>query len=431
MFFYKESGIVLDIGLSVQIISLVFLLFASGFFSMSETALMSLSKLDVRYMLEQKTKNAEKVSKLLQNPNKLLSSILIGNNLVNILASSLATMITLKICGNSSGTGVAIATGILTLLVLIFGEITPKSLATQNAQKVALRVAGPLLVITKLFSPIVKIISFITNGLLRLLGIDPHASKPFITTDELKTMVNASHEEGIIETEEKEMINNVFDFGQSTAKDVMIPRTDMIAIPQSASYTEIIKLYKEEKFSRLPVYKESLDHIIGILYIKDLILFQPSETHFLLSDYLRPAYFVHEFKNNNELFKEMRNQKVGIAVVVDEYGGTSGLISMEDLIEEIVGDIDDEYDQTIEDVIKINESEYVVDGSYRIPDINNELHLHITSDEFDSIGGFVIGLFDRFPSNGEEICFNDLTFKIEDTMNNRINRLRITISKAC
>lgn len=418
----------MDIGLSIQILSLVLLLIASGFFSMSETALMSLSKLEVRCMVEQEVKNAQKVSALLENPNKLLTSILIGNNLVNILASSLATMITLQLFGSK---GVALATGILTLLVLIFGEITPKSIATQNAQKVALRVACPILMITKLLSPIVCILSFITNGLLRLLGIDPNANKPFITTDELKTMVNASHEEGIIETEEKEMINNVFDFGQSTAKDVMIPRTDMVAISDTASYAEIIKIYKEEKFSRLPVYKESLDHIIGILYIKDLILFQASETQFFIADYLRPAYFVHEFKSNDELFKEMRNQKLGIAVVVDEYGGTSGLVSMEDLIEEIVGDIDDEYDLPVEDVIKINESEYVVDGSYRIPDINSELNLHIKSDDFDSIGGFVIGLFDRFPSNGEEICFNDVTFKIEDTMNNRINRLRITISRAC
>lgn len=421
----------MDPSLSVQILCLVLLLLGSGFFSASETALMALSKLDVRYMIEQNIKGAEKLDKLLEDPNKLLGSILVGNNLVNILASSLATMIAIRLSGgSSSGIGVGISTGVMTLLVLIFGEITPKSLSTQNAQKIALLVVSPISIIVKIFSPIVTVLMVLTNGLIRLLGGNPDASKPFITADELKTIVNVSHEEGVIESEEKEMINNVFDFGQSCAKDIMIPRTDMVAIDIESTYKDIIELYKKEQFSRMPVYEDSLDHIVGILHIKDLILNDIDETLFKPSDYLREAYFVHEFKNNDELFKEMRSEKIGIAIVLDEYGGTSGLVSMEDLIEEIVGDIDDEYDQTGEDVIKIKEGEYVVDGSSRIPDINDELNLHITSDDFDSIGGFVIGLFDRFPDAGEEISFNELTFKIEETVNNRINRLRITINEA-
>ena len=421
----------MDISLSVQIICLALLLLASGFFSASETALMALSKLDVRYMIEQNIKGADKLDKLLEDPNKLLGSILVGNNLVNIMASSLATMIAIGLSGgSSSGIGVGIATGVMTLLVLIFGEITPKSLSTQNAQKIALLVVSPISIIVKIFSPVVTILMFITNTLIKLLGGNPDASKPFITADELKTILNVSHEEGVIETEEKEMINNVFDFGQSCAKDIMIPRTDMIAIDIDSTYNDIIELYKKEQFSRMPVYKDSLDHIIGILHIKDLILNNIDKMQFKTSDYLRDAYFVHEFKNNDELFKEMRSQKIGVAIVLDEYGGTSGLVSMEDLIEEIVGDIDDEYDQVVEDVIKIKDGEYVVDGSSRIPDINEELNLRITSEDFDSIGGFVIGLFDRFPDSGEEITFNELTFKIEETVNNRINRLRITINEA-
>ncbi|MBE6022033.1 MAG: HlyC/CorC family transporter [Cellulosilyticum sp.] len=417
--------------LSVQIVCLALLLLASGFFSASETALMTLSKLDIRYMIEQNIKGAEKLDKLLEDPNKLLGSILVGNNLVNIMASSLATMIAISLSGgSSSGIGVGIATGVMTLLVLIFGEITPKSLATQNAQKIALFVATPISIIVKVFSPVVTILMLITNTLVKVLGGNPDKGKPFITADELKTIVNVSHEEGVIETEEKDMINNVFDFGQSCAKDIMIPRTDMIAIALEASYKDIIELYKREQFSRMPVYEDSLDHIIGILHIKDLILNDINEACFKTSDYLRDAYFVHEFKNNDELFKEMRSQKIGIAIVLDEYGGTAGLVSMEDLIEEIVGDIDDEYDQVAEDVVKIKEGEYVVDGSSRIPDINGELNLNIISEDFDSIGGFVIGLFDRFPDTGEEINFNEVTFKIEETVNNRINRLRITINKA-
>ena len=421
----------MDPSLSVLIFCLALLLLASGFFSASETALMALSKLDVRYMIEQNIKGADKLDKLLEDPNKLLGSILVGNNLVNIMASSLATMIAIGLSGgSSSGIGVGIATGVMTLLVLIFGEITPKSLSTQNAQKIALLVVSPISIIVKIFSPVVTILMFITNTLIKLLGGNPDASKPFITADELKTILNVSHEEGVIETEEKEMINNVFDFGQSCAKDIMIPRTDMIAIDIDSTYNDIIELYKKEQFSRMPVYKDSLDHIIGILHIKDLILNNIDKMQFKTSDYLRDAYFVHEFKNNDELFKEMRSQKIGVAIVLDEYGGTSGLVSMEDLIEEIVGDIDDEYDQVVEDVIKIKDGEYVVDGSSRIPDINEELNLRITSEDFDSIGGFVIGLFDRFPDSGEEITFNELTFKIEETVNNRINRLRITINEA-
>lgn len=421
----------MDPSLSVQILCLVLLLLASGFFSASETALMTLSKLDVRYMIEQNIKGAEKLDKLLEDPNKLLGSILVGNNLVNILASSLATMIAINLSGgSSSGIGVGISTGVMTLLILVFGEITPKSLSTQNAQKIALFVVSPISVVVKIFSPVVKILMFVTNLLIKLFGGNPGESRPFITADELKTMVNVSHEEGIIETEEKEMINNVFDFGTSCAKDIMIPRTDMVAIEITATYSDIIELYRKEQFSRIPVYEDSLDHIVGILHIKDLILNDLEQSQFKIEAYLREAYFVHEFKNNDELFKEMRSQKTGIAIVLDEYGGTAGLVSMEDLIEEIVGDINDEYDQGTEEVVKINESEYVVDGSFRIPDINDKLNLHIISDDFDSIGGFVIGLFDRFPDQGEEIHFNELTFKIEETVNNRINRLRIIIHKA-
>lgn len=381
-------------------------------------------------MIEQNLKGAKKLEHLLEDTNKLLGSILVGNNLVNIMASSLATMIAINLSGGSSnGLGVGIATGVMTLLILIFGEITPKSLSSQNAQKIALLVAHPISIIVIIFSPIVTILMFITNGLIKLVGGNPETNKPFITADELKTIVTVSHEEGVIETEEKQMIYNVFDFGNSCAKDIMIPRTDMIAIDVESGYREILELYKKEQFSRMPVYEESNDHIIGILHIKDLILSDVDPTQFKIKDYLREAYFVHEFKASDELFKEMRTEKIGIAIVLDEYGGTAGIVSMEDLIEEIVGDIDDEYDQANEDVVKINESEYVVDGTARIPDVNEELNLHIISEDFDSIGGFVIGLFDRFPTEGEEINFEDLTFKIEETLNNRINRLRIVINE--
>lgn len=416
-----------DPSLSVQIVILFILLIASGFFSASETALMSLSKIEVRYLVEQNVKGAKKLEKLLEDPNKLLGSILVGNNLVNIGASSLATMIAMDITEGSGGVG--IATGVMTLLVLIFGEITPKSLSAQHAQKIALLVTPLISVIIAIFSPVVKILMLITNGIIKLLGGSPEATKPFITADELKTIVTVSHEEGVLETEEKQMIYNVFDFGISCAKDIMVPRTDMIAIDIDATYEEFLTVYKKEQFSRIPVYQETYDHIVGILHIKDLIFNDVHPKEFKVRDYLREAYFVHEFKNNDELFKEMRQQKIGLAIVLDEYGGTAGLVSMEDLIEEIVGDIDDEYDQNQEDFIKVSEQEYVVDGTSRISEVNEELGLNITSDDFDSIGGFVIGLFDRFPTEGEEISYQNINFIVEETANNRINSLRLLLKQ--
>lgn len=386
---------------------------------------MSISKIDARHMVDQNIKNAKIVSKLVEDPNKLLGAILVGNNIVNIGASSLATVVATDIF-ESAGPG--IATGVMTLLVLIFGEITPKSLSTQKSQEVACFVARPISLVVLIFTPVVKVLMFISNLMIRLFGGKIDTSKPFITTDELKTIVTVSHEEGVLEEEEKEMIYNVFGFGDSYTKDVMIPRTDMIAVDVNATYDEIIELYKQEQFSRMPVYQESHDNIIGVIYMKDLLLKQFDPKDFVISDFLRDVYFVHEFKRIDELFKEMRSKKIGMAIVVDEYGGTSGIVTLEDLIEEIVGDIDDEYDMTEDSFVKIADQEYLVDGSFRISDFNDELNLDISSNEFDSIGGFIIGLLDRFPDEGEVVVYDDITFKVEETMNNRINKLRILLS---
>ena len=415
----------MDSVLLVQLVVLVILLMGSAFFSASETALMSISKIDARHMVYQNIKNAKIVSKLVEDPNKLLGAILVGNNIVNIGASSLATVVATDIF-ESAGPG--IATGIMTLLVLIFGEITPKSLSTQKSQEVACFVARPISLVVLILTPVVKVLMFISNLMIRLFGGKIDTSKPFITTDELKTIVTVSHEEGVLEEEEKEMIYNVFGFGDSYTKDVMIPRTDMIAVDVNATYDEIIELYKQEQFSRMPVYQESHDNIIGVIYMKDLLLKQFDPKDFVISDFLRDVYFVHEFKRIDELFKEMRSKKIGMAIVVDEYGGTSGIVTLEDLIEEIVGDIDDEYDMTEDSFVKIADQEYLVDGSFRISDFNDELNLDISSNEFDSIGGFIIGLLDRFPDEGEVVVYDDITFKVEETMNNRINKLRILLS---
>jgi putative hemolysin len=405
-----------------QVFALFILLSLSAFFSSSETALMSLSKIRLRHMVEEKIKGADIISKLLDDPSKLLGSILVGNNIVNIGASALATSLAINIWGNA---GVGIATGIMTILVLIFGEITPKSLAVQNTEKTALKVARLIYFITVVLSPIVAILMSITNLIIKLFGGNTEKKNTFITEEELKTMVDVSHEEGVLEGEEKKMIYNVFEFGDSQAKDVMTPRTDMAAIEIHSTYDEIIALFKQEQFSRMPVYEDNTDNIVGILYIKDLIFFEGNKDKFNLEQLIRPPYFTYEFKGTSELFSEMRAKRTPMAIVLDEYGGTAGIVTMEDLVEEIVGDIEDEYDERDEEIQVIKEDEYVVDGSTRIDFLNEMIGTDIESEDFDSIGGFVIGILGRLPEQGENVEYTHIKFIVESIDKNRIEKLRV------
>ena len=380
------------------ILILLILVCGSAFFSASETALTSLNKIKLRNMVEENVKNADKIQKLIDDPNRLLSSILIGNNLVNNAAASLTTMIAVSLLGGQSGVGAA--TMIITIIILIFGEITPKTLASQNAEKVSLGVAKIISGVVIISTPVVKVMNLITNGLIRILGGDTSGKTPTITEAELKTMVNVSHEEGVLEVDERRMINNVFDFGDSKAKDVMTPRTDMICVEDNITYDEIVSIFKEERFSRLPVYHESVDNIVGILYVKDIIFIDVE--HFKTTDYMREPFFTYESKPISELFSEMRNNRIPAAIVLDEYGGTSGLVTLEDMVEEIVGDIADEYDEQEEEIEVIKEDEFVVDGSTRLEDVNEMIGLHLESEDFDTIGGYVIGILGSLPDGGEE-----------------------------
>lgn len=408
----------------IQIGIVAILIVGSAFFSMSETALMSVSKIDARHMVSQNIKGAKLVQKLIDDPKKLLGAILVGNNLVNIGATSLSTVLATDIFGSA---GAGIATGVMTVLVLIFGEVTPKSIAAQNPQKVAVIVAPVIGLVVTVLSPIVKIIMALSNILIKLVAGSADSSNAFMTEEKLRTILTVSHEEGVIEAVEKEMITNVFDFGDSFAKDIMIPRTDMVAIDVDATYDEIIQLYKEYQFSRMPVFEESHDNIVGMIYIKDLLLQQFNQDNFNIKNVLREPYFVHEFKRTAELLKELRQKKIVMAFVVDEYGGTSGLLTLEDLVEEIVGELEDEYDIINENFVAVGENEYIVDGSSKISDFNDRLGLKIESNEYDSVGGYLIGLLDKFPHDGEVIETDDITFIVEEAYNNRINAIRVII----
>ena len=405
-----------------QIIVLIILLVLSGFFSMSETALMALSKIRIRHMVEDGVKGAKLVEKLTQDPNKLLGAILIGNNIVNILASSLATTLFVNAFGAS---GVGIATAVMTVLVLIFGEITPKSIAKQKSEQVALKVSKPIIIIVKLFKPFIGIFTFISSGFIRLLGGNPKASEPFITEEELRTMVGVSEEEGVLEDVEKEMIFNVFDFADSQAKDVMVQRVNIVAVDSDATYEEVLDVIKKEQFSRIPVYNQTIDDIIGMLYVKDLIIAGQNKDNFKVTDYMREPYYTFEFKKIKELFNEMKKTRNHISVVLDEYGGTVGIVTIEDLIEEVFGDIEDEYDDYNNEIEVIKEDEYVVDGSSKLDDISELIGVNMESEEFDSIGGLIIGELGRFPENKEEVNISNIRFVVEEVDKNRIKKVRI------
>jgi len=415
----------LDPNYTWQLISLVILIVLSGFFSMSETALMSLNRIRLRHMVEGDVPRAKLVARLIEDPNRLLGSILIGNSVANIGASAMATVLATNIFGDS---GVGIATGIITVLVLIFGEITPKSIAKQKSEAVALKVARPIEFVVIVFKPLVYIFTAISSFFIRVLGGDPNEAKSFITHEELRTMVGVSEEEGILENVEKEMIFNVFDFADLQVKDIMVQRVDIISVDEDASYDEVMNVIKSEQFSRIPVYNQTIDNIIGIINIKDFAMIENLREGFSVSKFIREPFYTFEFKRIVELFKEMKKMRHHIAVVLDEYGGTVGLVTIEDLVEEIVGEIEDEYDEEKAQVEVIKENEYIVDGSLRLDDISELIGININSEEFDSVGGLMIEDLGRMPEEQEEIIVNNIKFIAEEIEKNRIKKVRMIIN---
>jgi len=405
----------------LQIVILIILLALLAFFSGAETALMSLSKIRVRHMVEEKIKGADLVEKLIQSPSKLLGTILVGSTVINISASALATALAIDLFGSR---GVGIATGIMTVMVLVFGEITPKSLAAQNSENFSLKVIKPILFTVALLKPVVVVVTYITNIFIRLLGGKASKDRPFITEEELKTMVDVSEEEGVLEIEEKEMIFNVFEFGDLKVKEVMVQRTDVVAVDVEVSFNEIIEVFKEEQFSRIVVYEESVDEVVGILNVKDLFFLEEKE-NFDIRKYMREPFFTFEFKNVAELLREMKKARVHMSIVLDEYGGTAGIVTIEDMIEEIVGEIEDEYDELEQEIRVIKEDEYIVEGGTRIETVNEMIGINIESEDFDSIGGFIIGLLGRIPEDKEVIEYNGIRFTIESIEKNRIKKIRI------
>lgn len=405
-----------------QLIILLILLGLSAFFSSAETALTTVNKIRIRSLAEDGNKRAKTVLKITDDSGKMLSAILIGNNIVNLSAASLTT----SLAYSFGGSMVAIASGILTVLILLFGEITPKTMATIHAEKMALIYAPIISIFMKVMTPVIFIINGLSIGVLFLLRVDPNAKNDLMTETELRTIVDVSHEDGVIESDEREMIYNVFDLGDAKAKDVMVPRVHVTFADVNSTYEELLDIFHEDKFTRLPIFEDTTDNVVGTINMKDLLLYDNTK-EFHIRDILREAYFTYEYKSISELLVEMRQASFNIAIVLDEYGETAGLITLEDILEEIVGEIHDEYDENEEDFVQeVTEREYIIEGSMNLDDLNDRLDLDLNSEEYDSLGGFIIERLDRLPEAGDSIVTEEgIRMVVEKLDKNRIEKVHV------
>lgn len=420
-----------------RVAALVVLVALSAFFSSAETALMTVNVHRMRALAEDGSKRAERVLKLKENSQKLLSTILIGNNIVNLSASSMATTLTIDLLtnagvSNAAAVGSGISTGVMTFLVLIFGEISPKTAATLHAEKLSLFYVDIIRFLSMLFTPIAFIIEGFSGGFLKILGISKSSGEQAMTERELRTIVDVSHEDGVIENDEHEFINNAIDFGDSVVKDVMTPKVDVAFVAVNETYEEVADLFVNEKYTRVPVYEETKDNVVGILNLKDLYFYR--ERHqgevFDLRKIMRKAFFTFEHQKVAVLLQQMRKKEVSFAIVLDEYGGVAGLVTLEDLIEELVGEVRDEYDADEKDsIVCVAEGEYVVEGSVKLDDLNDVLGTDLESEDYSSVGGYMIELLDDIPEVGEEAVENNISYKVLSIDKNRVDKVLIKMKK--
>jgi len=412
----------LDTGVFLQAVILLVLLILSAFFSAAETALFSLNKVRILHMAEEGNKKAQLIMKMLDEPNRLIATILIGNNIVNIGASAIATSLAIDIFGNR---GVGIATGVMTLLVLVFGEVTPKTFAAQNAETWSQSIIGAVKVLSIIFLPIIKVMTLLTNVMLKLTGSDTKED-PFITEDELKLLVNVGQEEGLIAESERAMINSIFEFDDTLVREIMTPRIDIIATDVTDTLAQVVNIAIDAGHSRIPVYEETIDNIVGIIYAKDLLKTINKDLNNLeIRKLMRPAYYIPETKKVRDLLAELRQAKVHMAIVIDEYGGTAGLVTIEDVIEEIIGDIQDEFDIEEESIVILSENEIRADARASIYDINEALAIDLPDDDFETISGLVFHLLGHIPKEGEEINLGDVKIRVEKILGRRVDKVKV------
>ncbi len=407
----------------LQFFVLIFLVFLSGFFSSAETAFSTVNRVRMRTLEDEGNRRAGRVNKILESYSKMLSAVLIGNNIVNLSTSALTTTIALQF-----GIPVAVGTGVLTIVILLCGEIIPKTWAMLSSEKLCLAYGGIIYGLMQIMTPVIFVVDKMSNGILRVLRIDPSKKITTMTEAELRTYVDVSHEDGVIESEEREMIYNVFDFSDALAKDIMIPRINMVTVDVNASFSEVLSTFRESMYTRFPVYEDDMDNIIGLINIKDFILTEDEE-NFRVRSILRDAHFTYEFKKVPDLLYELREKATSVTFVLNEYGATVGMITLEDLLEEIVGEIRDEYDADEEEFIqKLEDNTYLVEGSMKLDDINDELDTKLESENYDSIGGIIIECLDRLPEDGEEVTLDSgIHLKVQGIEQNRIVKVLMTL----
>jgi CBS domain containing-hemolysin-like protein len=405
-----------------ELVGLVTLLLLSAFFSSSETAFLSSKRIRIRHLAEEGDKRAKVVQKMMKEPEKVVAAIVIGNNIVNVAASAVATSVALSLFGNE---GLGIAIGVMTFLILVVGEITPKGFAVKNAEQLALSFARPLYIVTRVLSPVATALNSIARGFSRLVGgnIDKNL---LLEGEEFKTLLTMAHEEGSLEEDERERLRNVYEFSDIIAREVMTPRTDVVCVDVAASLEEVRDLIVQTGFSRIPVYEENVDHIVGILYAKDLLQYLPGNDYKLV-DIMRDPYPIPDTKKVDELLEEMQKRKVHLAIVVDEWGGTAGIVTIEDLIEEIVGEIFDEYDVTKIPIRRIDADTVLFSGGVTIEEVNHVLAVNIPENGFETIGGFMLDQFGHIPEEEEKISFNGVDFIVFKTDGVRIMTVKAKI----
>lgn len=404
---------------------LLILLMLSAFFSSAETSLTTINKMRLRMLVEDGNKKAIVLDKVLGNSRKMLSTVLIGNNIVNIAASSIATIFTQRIF---SDWFISVGVGVLTLLIIIFGEIIPKTIANMHAESMALAYAKPIHILMILLTPIIFILNLFSTFILKIFRVKVNLNSKSITEDELRTIMDVSQEEGIIESEELDIINNVFDFGTTCAKDIMVPKVDITMVPIDITYDELLNIVKEDKFTRMPVYKENTDNVVGIINIKDLIINKIDADNFDIKELMRDPHFTYAPKELNDLLIEMRGNDAGMCIVLDEYGQAEGLITLEDIIEEIIGEIRDEFDEAEEHVVrKIHDNQYIVEGSINLDDFNEQLQTDIDSENYESLGGLIIEHLERLPKKGDSVTIDNCKLTVIKMDDKRIESVKVTI----
>ncbi len=408
----------------IEIVTLIILIFLSGFFSSAETAFVSCNKARIRSLADDGNKRAARVLRILEKGSKLLSTVLIGNNIVNLTASAISTMLATEYFGIPVG----VMTGILTFVILIVGEVVPKTWATVSADKMALAYSGIIEMLMVVFTPFILIVNGVAKAILFVMRIDADGKPDAITEDAIKTYVDVSHEDGEIEPEERDMIYNLFDFTDHVAKDIMIPKVRMVSVDVNFTYDEVLDVFKECMYTRLPVYEDEKENIIGVINMKDFIALEDHE-NFKVRDIMREALYTHEFKKTQDLLAQMRKETSNIVFVLNEYGTIEGMITLEDLLEEIVGEIRDEYDEDEKELIqKVEDGKYIVEGALSLDDFNEAVGTNLTSEEYDSIGGIVIEHLDHLPQDGEEVVLEDGTvLKVLGMDQKRIEEVEITL----